>query len=106
MESIVLFITVLLVFLSFLGIVLITIMFKRIRIMNEEVLSLENQRKNSQIITKEKIIDWREYHRINLNKIKCNIIFKDFGTQKLNSLIEKYIEGEIHDISVGGVDGN
>lgn len=80
MESIVLFITVLLVFLSFLGIVLITIMFKRIRIMNEEVLSLENQRKNSQIITKEKIIDRREYHRINLNKIKCNIIFKDFGT--------------------------
>jgi c-di-GMP-binding flagellar brake protein YcgR len=103
MESIVLFITVLLVLLSLLAIIFITMMYKRMRKMKGEIQSLKNDLKNSHNRTNVKIIDRRGFHRINVNHVDCYIVFKDFGTEKLNKLVEKYIDGEIDDISVGGM---
>lgn len=91
MESIVLFITVLLVLLSLLAIIFITLMYKRMRRMKEEVQLLQNQLKNSRIKSEVKIIDRRGFHRINVNHVECYIVFKDFGTKKLNNWLKSIL---------------
>jgi hypothetical protein len=100
MKSIVLLITVLILLFSSLGIVMITTTFRR---MNKEINRLQNQIKNSRSKTKEDNFDQRDYHRINLDNVECYIVFKDFGTKKLDNLIEKVIIGEIQNISVSGI---
>ncbi|MET3696976.1 PilZ domain-containing protein [Bacillus oleivorans] len=48
-------------------------------------------------------INRRKYHRVKVENIGCMIQFIDFGTNKLKPLVNKMVEANIEDISVGGM---